>query len=162
MTFLTGLRLGAGHSADSGQGSVVASTKAWRAKLVQLDLMSLVMTTDLLTVGLFSATWETCWLCRLVCVWPVRIWFYHSSTWLNGTNMPSFSGPWQDNESSLRNLASCCDLYNSTVCAWGWWGLSMTVLIEQICITKYIFMYLSFPFCENRTKLHKVKVLSSL
>ncbi|GAB1286815.1 Sodium/nucleoside cotransporter 2 [Apodemus speciosus] len=39
------------------------------------------------------------------------------STWLNGTNTPSFSGPWQDKESSLRHLANCCDLYTSTVCA---------------------------------------------
>lgn len=38
------------------------------------------------------------------------------STLLNGTNMPSFSGPWQDKESSLRNLANCCGLYTSAVC----------------------------------------------
>lgn len=39
-------------------------------------------------------------------------------------------------------------------------GRSKTVLIEQIHITKYIFMY--FLFSENPTKLHKVKFLSSL
>lgn len=38
----------------------------------------------------------------------------------------------------------------------------MTVLIEQIRITKYIFMYLGVPFSENRPKLHKMKVLISL
>lgn len=38
----------------------------------------------------------------------------------------------------------------------------MTVLIEQIRITKYMFMYLGFPFSENCTKLHKMKVLISL
>lgn len=39
------------------------------------------------------------------------------STFLNGTNVPSFSGPWADNKFSAGSLARCCDLYNNTVCA---------------------------------------------
>lgn len=105
-----------------------------------------------LNTNFTNRTYETYVCCREL----------FQSTLLNGTNMPSFSGPWQDKESSLRNLANCCDLYTSTVCAWGWWGHSMTVLIEQIRITKYMFMYLGIPFSENCTKLHKMKVLISL
>ncbi|XP_024894735.1 sodium/nucleoside cotransporter 2 isoform X1 [Pteropus alecto] len=35
------------------------------------------------------------------------------STSLNGTNPPSFSGPWQDNEFSAIALANCCELYTN-------------------------------------------------
>ena len=41
-------------------------------------------------------------------------------------------------------------------------GHSVTVLVEQIRITKYIFMDLNVPFSENHTALHKLKVLSFL
>lgn len=60
-----------------------------------------------LNTNFTNRTYETYVCCREL----------FQSTSLNGTNMPSFSGPWQDNVSSLRNLASCCDLYTSTVCA---------------------------------------------
>ncbi|XP_039744176.1 sodium/nucleoside cotransporter 2 [Pteropus medius] len=38
------------------------------------------------------------------------------STSLNGTNPPSFSGPWQDKEFSAIALANCCELYTNAVC----------------------------------------------
>ncbi|XP_008847721.1 sodium/nucleoside cotransporter 2 [Nannospalax galili] len=38
------------------------------------------------------------------------------STRLNGTNPPSFSGPWEDKEFSARALANCCEFYTSAVC----------------------------------------------
>ncbi|XP_052039395.1 sodium/nucleoside cotransporter 2 isoform X3 [Apodemus sylvaticus] len=60
-----------------------------------------------LNTNFANRTYETYVCCREL----------FQSTWLKGTNMPSFSGPWQDKESSLRNLANCCDLYTSTVCA---------------------------------------------
>lgn len=60
-----------------------------------------------LNTNFTNRTYETYVCCREL----------FQSTLLNGTNMPSFSGPWQDKESSLRNLAKCCDLYTSTVCA---------------------------------------------
>ncbi|XP_059115539.1 sodium/nucleoside cotransporter 2 isoform X2 [Peromyscus eremicus] len=41
---------------------------------------------------------------------------FHSTS-LNGTNVPSFSGPWEDKEFSAQSLASCCGLYSSPVCA---------------------------------------------
>lgn len=52
------MSLGAGPRADNGQGSVLTLTKG--ANFVRLGLISLVMTTDLLRVGLLSATWKTC------------------------------------------------------------------------------------------------------
>ncbi|XP_059769371.1 sodium/nucleoside cotransporter 2 isoform X4 [Balaenoptera ricei] len=39
------------------------------------------------------------------------------STSLNGTNPPSFPGPWEDKEFSAIALAKCCDLYTNAVCA---------------------------------------------
>ncbi|KAL2790475.1 sodium/nucleoside cotransporter 2 [Daubentonia madagascariensis] len=39
------------------------------------------------------------------------------STSLNGTNPPSFSGPWEDKEFSAMALANCCGFYTSAVCA---------------------------------------------
>uniref|UniRef100_A0A671DV46 Solute carrier family 28 member 2 n=1 Tax=Rhinolophus ferrumequinum TaxID=59479 RepID=A0A671DV46_RHIFE len=40
------------------------------------------------------------------------------STSLNGTNPPSFSGPWEDKEfSAALALANCCELYTNAVCA---------------------------------------------
>nr|XP_045013313.1 sodium/nucleoside cotransporter 2 isoform X1 [Jaculus jaculus] len=39
------------------------------------------------------------------------------STSLNGTDLPTFSGPWEDKEFSATALATCCELYTSTVCA---------------------------------------------
>ncbi|XP_012622165.1 sodium/nucleoside cotransporter 2 [Microcebus murinus] len=39
------------------------------------------------------------------------------STSLNGTNPPSFSGPWEDKEFSAMALANCCGLYTNAVCA---------------------------------------------
>ncbi|KAG8505251.1 Sodium/nucleoside cotransporter 2, partial [Galemys pyrenaicus] len=36
------------------------------------------------------------------------------STILNGTNGPSFSGPWEDKEFSTAALRNCCDFYNNT------------------------------------------------
>ncbi|XP_014440592.1 sodium/nucleoside cotransporter 2 isoform X3 [Tupaia chinensis] len=39
------------------------------------------------------------------------------STTLNGTNPPSFSGPWEGNEFSAMALANCCGLYTNAVCA---------------------------------------------
>ncbi|XP_076983873.1 sodium/nucleoside cotransporter 2 [Tamandua tetradactyla] len=39
------------------------------------------------------------------------------STSLNGTSPPSFSGPWEDKEVSIRALATCCGFYNHSVCA---------------------------------------------
>ncbi|EGV93666.1 Sodium/nucleoside cotransporter 2 [Cricetulus griseus] len=59
-----------------------------------------------LSTGFTNRTYETYVCCREL---------FHN-TWLNGTNMPSFSGPWEDKEFSAMNLATCCDLYNSTVC----------------------------------------------
>lgn len=59
-----------------------------------------------LNTNFTNRTYETYVCCREL----------FQSTWLNGTNTPSFSGPWADNEFSARNLASCCELYNSTVC----------------------------------------------
>ncbi|XP_036041542.1 sodium/nucleoside cotransporter 2 isoform X2 [Onychomys torridus] len=41
---------------------------------------------------------------------------FHSTS-LNGTNVPSFSGPWEDKEFSAQSLANCCGLYSSPVCA---------------------------------------------
>ncbi|XP_055989959.1 sodium/nucleoside cotransporter 2 [Sorex fumeus] len=38
------------------------------------------------------------------------------STSLNGTNTPSFSGPWEDKEHSARAFANCCGFYNNTLC----------------------------------------------
>nr|XP_038962467.1 sodium/nucleoside cotransporter 2-like isoform X2 [Rattus norvegicus] len=60
-----------------------------------------------LNTNFTSRTYETYVCCREL----------FQSTLLNGTNMASFLGPWQDKESSLRNLANCCYLYTSTVCA---------------------------------------------
>ncbi|XP_012504681.1 PREDICTED: sodium/nucleoside cotransporter 2 [Propithecus coquereli] len=39
------------------------------------------------------------------------------STSLNGTNPPSFSGPWEDKEFSAMALANCCGFYTNAVCA---------------------------------------------
>ncbi|XP_008060845.1 sodium/nucleoside cotransporter 2 [Carlito syrichta] len=39
------------------------------------------------------------------------------STFLNGTNPPSFSGPWEDKEFSATALANCCGLYTNAICA---------------------------------------------
>ncbi|XP_032153471.1 sodium/nucleoside cotransporter 2 isoform X10 [Sapajus apella] len=39
------------------------------------------------------------------------------STSLNGTNPPSFSGPWEDKEFSAMALSNCCGFYNNTICA---------------------------------------------
>eukprot|EP00069_Balaena_mysticetus_P020316 bmy_12674T0 len=39
------------------------------------------------------------------------------STSLNGTNPPSFPGPWEDKGFSAIALAKCCDLYTNAVCA---------------------------------------------
>lgn len=39
------------------------------------------------------------------------------SSSLNGTNLPSFSGLWEDNEFSAIALANCCGLYTNAVCA---------------------------------------------
>ncbi|XP_053450947.1 sodium/nucleoside cotransporter 2 [Nycticebus coucang] len=39
------------------------------------------------------------------------------STSLNGTNPPSFSGPWEDKEFSTIALANCCGFYTNTICA---------------------------------------------
>ncbi|XP_042543530.1 sodium/nucleoside cotransporter 2 [Dipodomys spectabilis] len=38
-------------------------------------------------------------------------------TSLNGTNLPSFSGPWEDKEFSAMALTNCCELYTNAVCA---------------------------------------------
>ncbi|XP_049637662.1 sodium/nucleoside cotransporter 2 [Suncus etruscus] len=38
------------------------------------------------------------------------------STFLNGTNTPSFSGPWEDKEFSARAFTNCCEFYNNTLC----------------------------------------------
>ncbi|EPQ14733.1 Sodium/nucleoside cotransporter 2 [Myotis brandtii] len=38
------------------------------------------------------------------------------STSLNGTNGPSFSGPWENKEFSAIALANCCDFYTNAVC----------------------------------------------
>ncbi|XP_054988470.1 sodium/nucleoside cotransporter 2 isoform X2 [Sorex araneus] len=38
------------------------------------------------------------------------------STSLNGTNTPSFSGPWEDKEHSARAFTNCCGFYNNTLC----------------------------------------------
>lgn len=35
---------------------------------------------------------------------------------LNGTNAPSFSGPWENNEFSAVALANCCEFYPNAVC----------------------------------------------
>ncbi|XP_054571514.1 sodium/nucleoside cotransporter 2 isoform X1 [Eptesicus fuscus] len=39
------------------------------------------------------------------------------STSLNGTNAPSFSGPWENKEFSAIALANCCEFYTNAVCA---------------------------------------------
>ncbi|XP_007933492.1 sodium/nucleoside cotransporter 2 [Orycteropus afer afer] len=38
------------------------------------------------------------------------------STSLNGTNTPSFSGPWEGNEFSALVFANCCGIYNHSTC----------------------------------------------
>ncbi|KAL1786845.1 sodium/nucleoside cotransporter 2 [Sigmodon hispidus] len=60
-----------------------------------------------LSTSFSNRTYDTYVCCREL---------FHS-TWLNGTNMPSFSDPWADKEFSARSLADCCALYNNPVCA---------------------------------------------
>ncbi|NP_004203.2 sodium/nucleoside cotransporter 2 [Homo sapiens] len=54
-----------------------------------------------------NRTYETYMCCRGL----------FQSTSLNGTNPPSFSGPWEDKEFSAMALTNCCGFYNNTVCA---------------------------------------------
>ncbi|KAM8780979.1 sodium/nucleoside cotransporter 2 [Rhynchonycteris naso] len=60
-----------------------------------------------LNTSFTNRTYETYVCCREL----------FQSTSLNGTNTPSFSGPWENKEFSAIALANCCDLYTDAVCA---------------------------------------------
>ncbi|XP_019612206.2 sodium/nucleoside cotransporter 2 [Rhinolophus sinicus] len=61
-----------------------------------------------LNTSFTNRTYETYVCCRSL----------FQSTSLNGTNPPSFSGPWEDKEfSAALALANCCELYTNAVCA---------------------------------------------
>nr|XP_054307038.1 sodium/nucleoside cotransporter 2 isoform X3 [Pongo pygmaeus] len=60
-----------------------------------------------LNTNFTNRTYETYMCCRGL----------FQSTSLNGTNPPSFSGPWEDKEFSAMALTNCCGFYNNTVCA---------------------------------------------
>ncbi|XP_078190290.1 sodium/nucleoside cotransporter 2 isoform X8 [Callithrix jacchus] len=59
-----------------------------------------------LNTSFTNRTYETYMCCRGL----------FQSTSLNGTNPPSFSGPWEDKEFSALALTNCCGFYNNTVC----------------------------------------------
>ncbi|XP_066132992.1 sodium/nucleoside cotransporter 2 [Saccopteryx bilineata] len=59
-----------------------------------------------LNTSFTNRTYETYVCCREL----------FQSTSLNGTNTPSFSGPWENKEFSAIALANCCDLYTNAVC----------------------------------------------
>ncbi|XP_077656271.1 sodium/nucleoside cotransporter 2 [Urocitellus parryii] len=60
-----------------------------------------------LNTSFTNRTYETYVCCREL----------FQSTSLNGTNPPSFSGPWEDTEFSASALANCCELYTNAICA---------------------------------------------
>ncbi|XP_037600472.1 sodium/nucleoside cotransporter 2 isoform X6 [Cebus imitator] len=60
-----------------------------------------------LNTSFTNRTYETYMCCRGL----------FQSTSLNGTNPPSFSGPWEDKEFSAMALSNCCGFYNNTICA---------------------------------------------
>ncbi|XP_062946129.1 sodium/nucleoside cotransporter 2 [Cynocephalus volans] len=60
-----------------------------------------------LNTSFTNRTYETYVCCREL----------FQSTSLEGTNPPSFSGPWEDKEFSAMALAHCCGLYTNAVCA---------------------------------------------
>ncbi|XP_032758485.1 sodium/nucleoside cotransporter 2-like [Rattus rattus] len=88
-------------------GACVSFVSACMAGILYVPRGAETDCVSFLNTNFTSRTYETYVCCREL----------FQSTLLNGTNMASFSGPWQDKESSLRNLANCCDLYTSTVCA---------------------------------------------
>ncbi|XP_028734570.1 sodium/nucleoside cotransporter 2 [Peromyscus leucopus] len=61
-----------------------------------------------LSTSFTNRTYETYVCCREL--------FHSTSLNLNGTNVPSFSGPWENKEFSAQSLANCCGLYSSPVC----------------------------------------------
>ncbi|KAM4829024.1 sodium/nucleoside cotransporter 2 [Thomomys bottae] len=60
-----------------------------------------------LNASFVNKTYETYMCCREL----------FQSTSLNGTNLPSFSGPWEDKKFSAMALTNCCELYTNVVCA---------------------------------------------
>uniref|UniRef100_A0A8C9Q3V6 Sodium/nucleoside cotransporter n=1 Tax=Spermophilus dauricus TaxID=99837 RepID=A0A8C9Q3V6_SPEDA len=60
-----------------------------------------------LNTSFTNRTYETYVCCREL----------FQSTSLNGTNPPSFSGPWEDTQFSASALANCCELYTNAICA---------------------------------------------
>ncbi|XP_023579834.1 sodium/nucleoside cotransporter 2 [Octodon degus] len=60
-----------------------------------------------LNTSFSNRTYETFVCCREL----------FQSTSANGTNPPSFSGPWEDKEFSALALANCCKIYANAVCA---------------------------------------------
>ncbi|XP_005376795.1 PREDICTED: sodium/nucleoside cotransporter 2 [Chinchilla lanigera] len=60
-----------------------------------------------LSTSFSNRTYETFVCCREL----------FQSTSVNGTNPPSFSGPWENKEFSAVALANCCEFYTNAVCA---------------------------------------------
>uniref|UniRef100_G3TI96 Sodium/nucleoside cotransporter n=1 Tax=Loxodonta africana TaxID=9785 RepID=G3TI96_LOXAF len=63
-------------------------------------------TVSFLSTSFNNSSYETYMCCKEL----------FQSTSLNGTHMPSFSGPWEGNEFSAMALANCCGIYGHSIC----------------------------------------------